>query len=150
LSGSGLRRNARAAAPADAPAVVREAIAAGNLIHTLPYPEPDVHFGTLARLWPAYDCSGAVSFVLHGAGLLGSSALDSSGLESYGLPGPGRWITIYANPAHTWIVVAGIAFDTATYGGAAVPTGSGPRWRSAPLANLNDGANFVVRHPAGV
>jgi 3D (Asp-Asp-Asp) domain-containing protein len=139
----------RAVAPVNAPPAVRLAIAAGNLIHTLPYPAPDVHYGSLARLWPAYDCSGAVSFVLYGAGLLGSSALDSSGLESYGLPGPGRWITIYANPAHTWIVVAGIALDTADYGGPTLPTGSGPRWRTDPMANLKDGASYVVRHPAG-
>jgi 3D (Asp-Asp-Asp) domain-containing protein len=139
--------NGRAVAPVDAPTAVRLAIAAGNLIHTLPYPAPDVHYGSLARLWRAYDCSGAVSFVLYGAGLLGSSALDSGSLESYGLPGPGRWITIYANPAHTWIVVAGIAFDTADYGGAPVPSGTGPRWREQPLANLRDGTSYVVRHP---
>jgi 3D (Asp-Asp-Asp) domain-containing protein len=140
----------RAVAPLGAPTPVRLAIVAGNLIHALPYPAPDVHFGSLARLWPAYDCSGAVSFVLYGAGLLGSSALDSAGLESYGLPGPGRWITIYANPAHTWIVVAGTAFDTADYGGPAVPAGSGPRWRGEPVANLADGTHYVVRHPAGL
>jgi hypothetical protein len=109
-----------------------------------------VHYGSLTRLWPAYDCSGAVSFVLYGAGLLGSSALDSTGLESYGLPGPGRWITIYANPAHTWIVVAGIAFDTADYGGPSIPSGSGPRWRSTPLANLGDGTTYFARHPVGL
>jgi 3D (Asp-Asp-Asp) domain-containing protein len=139
-----------AAAPAEAPAAVKLAIAAGNLIHTRPYPEPDVHYGTLAKLWPAYDCSGATSFVLYGAGLMGSSALDSTGLESYGLPGPGRWITVYANSAHAWIVVAGIALDTASYGGRAIPAGSGPRWRSEPLANLGDGTTYVARHPAGL
>jgi 3D (Asp-Asp-Asp) domain-containing protein len=142
--------NGRAVAPVGAPTAVKLAIAAGNLIHTLPYPAPDVHFGSLVRLWPAYDCSGAVSFVLYGAGLLGSSALDSSSLESYGLPGRGRWITIYANPAHTWIVVAGIAFDTADYGGAGIPSGSGPRWRPSPLANLADGTAYIARHPFGL
>jgi 3D (Asp-Asp-Asp) domain-containing protein len=140
----------RAVAPVDAPIAVRLAIAAGNLIHTLPYPAPDVHYGSLARLWPAYDCSGAVSFVLYGAALLGSSALDSAGLESYGLPGRGRWITIYANPAHTWVAVAGIALDTANYGGPAVPAGSGPRWRGEPFVNLADGTRYVARHPAGL
>jgi 3D (Asp-Asp-Asp) domain-containing protein len=140
----------RAGAPIGAPTAVKLAIAAGNLIHTLPYPAPDVHYGSLARLWPAYDCSGAVSFVLYGAGLLGTAALDSTGLESYGLPGPGRWITIYANPSHAWIVVAGIAFDTADFGGPALPPGSGPRWRSEPTANLRDGANYATRHPPGL
>jgi hypothetical protein len=140
----------RAAAPVDAPPAVKLAIAAGNLIHTRPYPTPDVHYGSLAHFWAAYDCSGASSFVLYGAGLLGSSALDSTGLESYGLPGRGRWITIYANPAHAWIVVAGIAFDTADYGGPPIPAGSGPRWRGEPLANLGDGTRYVVRHPSGL
>jgi 3D (Asp-Asp-Asp) domain-containing protein len=144
---AGILPDGRAAAPVDAPTAVKLAIAAGNLIHTLPYPAPDVHYGSLARLWPAYDCSGAVSFVLYGAGVLGWSALDSTGLEGYGLPGPGRWITIYANPSHTWIVVAGIALDTADYGGPALPAGSGPRWRGEPTANLKDGASYVVRHP---
>jgi 3D (Asp-Asp-Asp) domain-containing protein len=140
----------RAVAPVDAAPAVKLAIAAGNLIHTLPYPAPDVHYGSLTRLWPAYDCSGAVSFVLYGAGVLGSSALDSTGLESYGVPGPGRWITIYANPTHAWIVVAGIALDTAGYGGPAIPAGSGPRWRSEPLANLSDRSKYVARHPDGL
>ncbi len=139
-----------ASAPKEAPVAVDRAIAAGNLIHTRPYPEPDVHYGTLATLWPAYDCSGATSFVLYDAGLMGSSALDSTGLESYGLPGPGRWITIYANSAHAWIVVAGIALDTADYGGPPLPAGSGPRWRAEPLANLSDGASYVARHPPGL
>lgn len=139
-----------ASAPKEAPAAVKRAIAAGNLIHTRPYPEPDVHYGTLARLWPAYDCSGASSFVLYGAGMMGPTALDSTGLESYGLPGPGRWITVYANSAHAWVVVAGIALDTAGYGGPPIPAGSGPRWRADPLANLGDGSAYVARHPAGL
>jgi hypothetical protein len=139
-----------AIAPDNAPAAVRVAIAAGNLIHTRPYPEPDVHYGSLAQLWPAYDCSGAVSFVLFGAGLLGADALDSSELQHYGVPGPGRWISVYANPGHTWIVVAGIALDTSDYGGPSVPAGSGPRWRTDALANLGDGESYVVRHPPGL
>jgi 3D (Asp-Asp-Asp) domain-containing protein len=138
-----------AVAPADAPTAVKRAIAAGNLIHTLPYPEPDVHYGTLAKLWPAYDCSGATSFVLYAAGLMGPNALDSTGLASYGEPGPGRWITVYANVTHAWIVVAGIALDTAGYGGLASPPGTGPRWRAQPLANLVDGTIYVARHWPG-
>jgi 3D (Asp-Asp-Asp) domain-containing protein len=139
-----------ASAPREAPATVKHAIAAGNLVHTLPYPEPDQHYGTLAKLWPAYDCSGATSFVLYAAGLMGPEPLDSTGLESYGQPGPGRWITVYANSAHAWIVVAGIALDTANYGGSAIPAGSGPRWRAEPLANLADGTTYVARHPPGL
>jgi 3D (Asp-Asp-Asp) domain-containing protein len=140
-----------AKAPQEAPAAVKLVIAAGNLIHRRPYPEPkDVHYGTLAKLWPAYDCSGATSFLLYAAGLMSATALDSTGLESYDEPGPGRWITVYANSAHAWIVVAGIAFDTASYGGPAIPAGSGPRWRSEPLANLSDGTTYIARHPPGL
>jgi 3D (Asp-Asp-Asp) domain-containing protein len=139
-----------ALAPASAPAAVQAAIAAGNEIHTYPYPVPDVHYGSLAQLWPAYDCSGATSFVLYMAGLLSSTAETSGQLETYGDPGPGRWITLYANSDHVWIVVAGIAFDTAEFGGLPVPAGSGPRWRADPLANLADGQSYVVRHPAGL
>ncbi len=142
--------NGNATAPREAPTPVKLAIAAGNLIHSRPYPEPDQHYGTLAQLWPAYDCSGATSFVLYAVGLLGPTALDSTELESYGQPGPGRWITIYANSAHAWVVVAGIALDTSDYGGPAVPVGSGPRWRSEPLANLSDGTAYVARHPMGL
>jgi 3D (Asp-Asp-Asp) domain-containing protein len=145
-----IQPNGGALAPAVAPAPIRLAIAAGNRIHTLPYPSPDVHYGTLARLWPAYDCSGTTSFVLYSAGLLGPDALVSGQLASWGLPGPGRWITVYANDKHTWIVVAGIALDTAGYGGPAIPAGSGPRWRSDPLANLQDGSSYVARHPPGL
>jgi hypothetical protein len=139
-----------ATAPQEAPAALKRAIAAGNLIHTRPYPEPDVHYGTLAKLWPAYDCSGATSFLLYGAGLMSATALDSTELESYGDPGPGRWITVYANSGHAWIVVAGIALDTAGYGGPAIPAGSGPRWRSEALANLSDGTTYIARHPPGL
>jgi 3D (Asp-Asp-Asp) domain-containing protein len=139
-----------ALAPTDAPTAVKLAIAAGNQIHTLPYPTPDVHYGPLSQLWPAYDCSGATSFVLYEAGLLGATAETSTGLESYGLPGPGRWVTLYANSAHVWIVVAGIALDTAEYGGPPIPAGSGPRWRADPTANLQDGTAYLVRHPAGL
>ena len=139
-----------ALAPADAPAAVKLAIAAGNQIHTSPYPTPDIHYGPLSQPWPAYDCSGATSYVLYTAGLSGPIAETSTGLERYGLPGPGRWITLYANSAHVWIVIAGIALDTADYGGAPVPTGSGPRWRADPTANLQDGSSYLVRHPPGL
>lgn len=143
--------NGDASIPRQAPATVKRALQAGNLIHTLPYPNPDVHYGNLDKLWPAYDCSGATSFVLYAAGLLGNSeALDSTGLETYGTPGPGKWITIYANSAHAWIVIAGIALDTAEYGGPSIPAGTGPRWRSEPLANLQDGTSYIARHPPGL
>ena len=86
-----------AAAPGDAPAAVKLAIAAANEIHTKPYPEPGAHFGSLASAWPAYDCSGAVSFVLYRAGLHSLWPDVSGTLETWGHPGPGTWITVYAN-----------------------------------------------------
>jgi hypothetical protein len=147
-----------AAAPADAPAAVQKMIAAGNEIHTKPYPVPDLHFGSLAKPWPAYDCSGAVSYLLYRAGLLGTNALNSTGLRSYGQPDDGRaghWVTIYttapdAKVGHAWIVVAGIAFDTANFGGPNIPKGTGPRWRTDPTGNLRDGQHFIIRHPPGL
>jgi len=96
-----------------------------------------------------YDCSGAVSFVLHAANML-SYPEDSTELESFGSPGKGKWVTIYANANHTWIVIAGRAFDTADFGGPDTPGGSGPRWRSDPTGNLQDGQSYVVRHPNGL
>ncbi|MFZ1996724.1 MAG: hypothetical protein WAU75_21600, partial [Solirubrobacteraceae bacterium] len=139
-----------AAAPQAAPAAVKRAIAAANAIHTTPYPEPVAHYGTLAAPWPAYDCSGAVSDVLYQAGLHGQWPDVSGTLENYGDPGPGKWITVYANSAHTWIVIAGLAFDTADFGGPNLPPGSGPRWRQNPTGNLTDGSAYVVRHPPGL
>jgi peptidoglycan hydrolase-like protein with peptidoglycan-binding domain len=135
-----------ATAPAGAPAVVQSVVAAANSIINTSYCIGGGH-----GQWQSscYDCSGSVSFALHGGGLL-SSPEDSSGLMSYGAPGPGKWITIYSNPGHAFVVIAGIAFDTADYGGPNIPAGTGPRWRSNPLGNLADGGGYVVRHPPGM
>jgi peptidoglycan hydrolase-like protein with peptidoglycan-binding domain len=135
-----------ATAPSGAPPVVAKVIAAANKIIGKPYVYGGGH-GT----WndSGYDCSGSVSYALHGANLLSASE-DSTGLESYGSSGPGKWITVYADASHTWIVVAGIAFDTADFGGPNIPSGTGPRWRSDPTGNLADGGNYVVRHPSGL
>jgi peptidoglycan hydrolase-like protein with peptidoglycan-binding domain len=132
--------------PAGAPPAVQAMVSSADSILNTSYCVGGGH-GT----WKSscYDCSGSVSFVLHGAGLLSSSE-DSSGLESYGAPGPGKWVTIYTDPSHAFIVIAGIAFDTADYGGPNIPAGTGPRWRSNPLGNLADGGNYVVRHPPGL
>jgi peptidoglycan hydrolase-like protein with peptidoglycan-binding domain len=141
-----IRSDGTATVPSGAPVVVQKVIAAANRIIHKPYR----HGGGHGR-WndSGYDCSGSVSYALHGAGLL-SAPEDSTGLESYGSRGPGKWITIYADSAHTWVVVAGIAFDTADFNGPNVPRGSGPRWRSNPTGNLADGGHYVVRHPSGL
>jgi membrane-bound lytic murein transglycosylase B len=131
-----LQPNGLAAAPAAAPAPVKAAIAAANSIATTPY----VWGGGHASFYSyGYDCSGAVSFALYGAGLL-DTPLTSGSLASYGEPGPGKWITIYANATHTYVVIAGLRWDTV--GDA---NGTGPRWHAEPPYP----EGFVVRHPAG-
>ena len=97
---------------------------------------------------PGYDCSGAVSYALHGGGLL--SVPLAVEFEGYGSPGPGTWISVYADSSHVFAAIAGLAFDTANYGGPNIPAGSGPRWRYNPTGNLADGGRYVVRHPAGL
>jgi peptidoglycan hydrolase-like protein with peptidoglycan-binding domain len=135
-----------ATAPANAPAAVQAVVAAANQIIDTSYCVGGGH-----GQWQSscYDCSGSVSYALHGGGLLSTSE-DSSGLESYGLPGPGHWISIYSDPGHAFLVVGGRAFDTADYGGPNIPAGTGPRWRTNPLGNLADGGDYVVRHPPGL
>ncbi len=134
-------------APASAPAAVRNAIAAANSIIDTPYIYGGGH-GSFTST--GYDCSGAVSFALHGAGLL-TAPEDSSQLETFGEAGPGQWITVYTDPEHAFVVIAGLAFDTAHYG-ATFPGGSGPRWLQPAdaTANLSDGGDYVERHPAGL
>jgi hypothetical protein len=121
-----LRKDGIAVAPADAPPAIQAAIAAGNAIKHLPY-----RWGGGHRTFydTGYDCSGAVSYVLHAAGFL-SSPLPSGPLAtSWGVPGKGRWITVYANAGHTYMVVAGLRFDTSAVG-ERLRQGSGPRWRT--------------------
>lgn len=128
-----LLSNGLAVAPSDAPAAVKAVIAAGNRIATKPYIYGGGH-GT----WndAGYDCSGSVSYALHGGRLL-NTQLDSTSLESYGSGGRGRWITIYANAGHAWMIVAGLRFDT---------SGANPsRWQPADRSS----ASYVVRHPTG-
>jgi septal ring factor EnvC (AmiA/AmiB activator) len=124
-----------ASAPASAPQAVKDVISAGNAIATTPYIWGGGHGSFESE---GYDCSGAVSYALHGGGLL-ESPLDSTGLETWGEPGPGQWITVYANSGHAWMVVAGIAFDTVG--------GPGPRWHD-PWVDSPEG--FIARHPAGL
>jgi hypothetical protein len=128
----------RAIAPASAPAAVKQVFAAANYIRTLPY----IWGGGHGRWQDAgYDCSGAVSYALHGGRLL-ASPLTSGSFETFGEAGPGHWITIYANAAHAYMVVAGLRFDTA-----GDTSGTGPRWH--PSAAAAAGGRYVVRHPVG-
>jgi len=129
-----------AQAPADAPAAVQQAIAAGNQLIGQPYLYGGGHASFISN---GYDCSGAVSYALHGANLL-ASPLDSSALELWGVSGAGQWITVYTNPQHAYVDIAGIRFDTSRAGDASGQ--DGPRWR--PL--LSSHAGFVSRHPAGL
>jgi membrane-bound lytic murein transglycosylase B len=123
-------------APQDAPPAVKAAINAANAISTTPYIWGGGHGSWYST---GYDCSGAVSFALYGGGLL-DTPLTSGDLMNYGEPGPGRWITIYASPTHTYAEIAGLRWDTV--GDA---EGTGPRWHVEPPYP----EGFVVRHPVG-
>jgi peptidoglycan hydrolase CwlO-like protein len=125
-----------AQAPADAPAAVKQVIAAGNAIAGLPYAYGGGHGSFRAD---AYDCSGSVSYALAAAGLL-SSPLDSTGFESWGEAGPGQWITVYANAGHAFMVVAGWRFDTSSL------SQDSTRW----TRSMRGSAGFVARHPPGL
>jgi hypothetical protein len=120
-----LRKDGTAVAPSDAPPAIQAAIAAGNAIHTLPY----VWGGGHRTFYDSgYDCSGAVSYVLHAAGFLSSPMPSGPLASSWGAFGKGRWITVWANASHAFMIVAGLRFDT-SQGGDRWNQGSGPRWR---------------------
>jgi hypothetical protein len=129
--------NGYAAAPHSAPFFVLEAIDAGNQLVGKPY-----RYGGGHHTFDddAYDCSGAVSYVLHSIGRM-NTPTPSTELRGYGEGGPGRWITIYASSGHTFLVVAGLRFDTG-YG----TGGNGPHW----LTRSRPADNFVMRHPTGL
>jgi hypothetical protein len=140
-----------AAAGEEAPTAVKQMVAAGNRLYGTSYLYGGAHGTSLDTRQPAYDCSSAVSYVLHGGRVLGSSALDSSALESYGRPGPGRFVSIYSNPGHTFIYVAGLRFDTVeapTYDSGPNSGKSGARWRVS--SSVPGWASWVVRHPPGL
>jgi cell wall-associated NlpC family hydrolase len=128
----------RAVAPANAPAAVKEVIAAANRIDGRPYVWGGGHAAWRAR---GYDCSGAVGYALHGAGLL-DVTMVSGQLAYWADAGVGDWITVYANREHVFMVVAGLRFDTRD----APPGVSGPRWHRA----IVDPVRFVARHPTGL
>lgn len=126
-----------AIAPAGAPYAVERAISAANAIVGRPYVWGGGHASWNDR---GYDCSGAVSYALGGAGLLGAP-VNSSALMDWGEPGRGKWITVYSNPGHTYAVIAGLRWDTV-----GEQRGTGPKWH----AELPYPEGYVARHPPGL
>jgi cell wall-associated NlpC family hydrolase len=129
-----------AAAPSMAPAEVQHAIWAANEIIGRPYVYGGGHNAKFRS--KGYDCSGTVSYALHGANLL-ASPLDSGSFMKWGEKKPGTWMTIWTNRGHAFMIIAGIRLDTSPAGD---PSGKrGPRWRPA----LRETKGFVARHPVG-
>jgi peptidoglycan hydrolase-like protein with peptidoglycan-binding domain len=125
-----------AIAPPGAPAAVVAIIAAGNQIAHKPY-----LYGGGHTSWTdsGYDCSGSVSFALHGAGLI-DTPMSSYDFPGWGQPGAGQWVTIYGMQSHAYMVVAGLRFDTSA------SKGGGSRWTTAPRSS----AGYIAVHPAGL
>lgn len=125
-----------AIAPADAPDAIKQIIAAGNAIAKKPY-----RYGGGHGSWndTAYDCSGSVSYALHGAGLL-SHPLASYDFYGWGQGGPGQWVTLYTNDGHIYMIVAGLRFDTSGL------SADGTRWHTSSRTT----SGYVVRHPTGL
>jgi hypothetical protein len=132
-----LGSDGHAVAPASAPEEVKGAIAAANRISGKPY-----KYGGGHGRWndSGYDCSGAMSYALHGAGLL-NRQLTSGDFMSWGRKGEGSWITVYANGGHGFLVIAGLRFDTGWNN-----AGKGPRWSE----EMRPTDGYVVRHPSGL
>jgi cell wall-associated NlpC family hydrolase len=122
--------------PASAPRVVKNVIAAGNVIATTPY-----KWGGGHKNWTdtGYDCSGSVSYALHGGDLL-DGALISGAFGRWQARGPGEWITVYSNDDHVYMVVAGMRFDTSSR------SRTGSRW----TAETRPSDGFAVTHPTGL
>jgi cell wall-associated NlpC family hydrolase len=126
-----------ALAPPDAPEAIKGVINNANSIVGRPYIWGGGHGSWYST---GYDCSGSVSFALFGGGLI-PEPLTSGALEGWGAPGPGKWITVYANAGHTFAEIAGLRWDTV-----GDENGTGPRWHLAPTST----AGFVARHPPGL
>jgi len=133
-----LNPDGSATAPANAPQQVKDVIAAANAIRDKPYVWGGGHGSFEAS---GYDCSGAVSYALHGGGFL-SSPLDSTGFMSWGEPGVGNWITVYANSGHAYAMIAGLRWDTSDSGG------DGPSWADY-TSSWEQSQSFTATHPAG-
>jgi peptidoglycan hydrolase-like protein with peptidoglycan-binding domain len=134
--GAGGSAGGASSSTGSAEGVIARVIAAADEIATRPYVYGGGHGSFISE---GYDCSGSVSYALHGGGLL-SAPEDSTGLESYGEPGPGRYITIYADAEHAWMTIDGRRFDTVAL------AEDGTRWSDSMAST----AGFVVRHPDGL
>jgi len=130
-----------ATVPPGAPRAVGAIITAANQVATKPYVYGGGHGRLANEIWvdTAYDCSGSISFAFASAGLI-DRPMVSGGLARWGKPGPGKWVTIYANGGHAWMTVGGLRFDTSGL------KQSGSRWQTARRST----AGFTVRHPAGL
>jgi cell wall-associated NlpC family hydrolase len=128
--------------PDTAPRKLVALMHAANDVARKPYVYGGGHGRVAGEVWTdsAYDCSGSVSYALAAAGYL-DGPQTSGTLMSFGKPGPGKWVTIYANAAHTFMVVAGLRFDTSGR------QNTGTRWQPA---NARSYAGFTVRHPVGL
>jgi cell wall-associated NlpC family hydrolase len=138
---AGLSPNGLAIPPPTAPNKLVAIIQAANAVARKPYVYGGGHGRFAGEIFSdsAYDCSGSVSYALAAAGLL-DSPMDSSSLARFGKPGPGKWVTIFANGGHAWMTVAGLRFDTSGR------DRSGSRWQSDGRGT----AGFTVRHPPGL
>jgi cell wall-associated NlpC family hydrolase len=134
--------NGLAYPPAGAPPQVQQAIWAANSIQGKPYVFGGGHNRAFRASGGGYDCSGTVSYALHGGALL-ASPLDSGSFMHWGERGPGQWITVYTNPGHAFAIIAGLRLDTSAAGD---PSGAkGPRWRPV----LRSTRGYHARHPLG-
>ena len=132
-----ITKDGLARAPGNAPEAVRMVVAGGNSIADFPYVWGGGH-GSFQD--SGYDCSGSVSYALAAAGLL-EAPMASGPFMEYGEEGRGKWITIYSNPGHMFMVVGGLRFDTSGRSGS-----RGSRWQAAPRSFKG----FVARHPPGL
>jgi hypothetical protein len=131
-----LSRDGRTAIPpASAPPEVKNAVYAANRIVGKPY-----RYGGGHRRFndSGYDCSGSVSYALRGGGLL-KTPLHSTAFMRWGAAGRGQWITVYTNPGHAYVIIAGLRFDTSG------PGPRGPNWRKTARSSRS----YLARHPAG-
>jgi len=142
--------NGVAIPPAAAPDRIKAVFAAANRIVKKPYVYGGGH-KPYSQIWRkldrGYDCSGTVSHALYGGKFL-TSPLDSSSFMSWGDAGPGQWVTVYTNPGHAYVVIAGLRLDTSTGGRATYDetrSGDGPRWRKFNRSPRG----FTARHPSG-